>query len=285
MSFWKRLENRLSRWAIPNITTIIIAGQVMLYFGRQIMAAQNRGGDPLSKIYLIPSKVMEGEVWRLFSFPFTPPNTNLFFAFFGWYLFYLFGTLLEQQWGTTRYNIFLGIGCIANVAAGFIAYTQGFDTLVNNYFLYGTVFLAFARLNPTFIINVMFILPIQIKWLALLAWLRYAYGLMTGGWMEQMLVVASITNYLLFFGRDHFRELKQGQRRRSYQGKVKEATRKFEHVCVVCGLNSKDSPKTLFRYCSKCSGQQCYCPDHIHNHVCIVEESKELEDPALTDSS
>ena len=283
MSFWKRLEKRFSRWAIPNITTIIIAGQVMLYFGRQIIAAQNRGGDPLSKIYLIPSKVIEGEVWRLFSFPFSPPNTNLIFAFFGWYLFYLFGTFLEQQWGTTRYNIFLGFGCIANVAAGFIAYTQGFDTLINNYFLYGTVFLAFARLNPTFIINVMFILPIQIKWLALLAWFRYAYGLMTGGWMEQMLVVASIANYLLFFGRDHFRELKQGQRRRSYQEKAKKATKKFEHVCVVCGLNSTDSPKTLFRYCSKCSGQQCYCPDHIRDHVCIVDESEEQEDPALAD--
>ena len=284
MSFLKRLEARLRRWAIPNVTGIIIAGQVLLYFARMIFAGQNPGVDPLAKIYLIPSKVMGGEIWRLISFPFVPPSAMLLFAFFGWYIFYLFGTFLENQWGTVRYNIFLGIGCLASIAASFIAFAQGTNQVVDNYFLYGTVFLAFARLNPNFVINAFLILPIQIKWLALLMWLGYGYGFLKGDWMARMLIVASVLNYLLFFGREHWRELKQGHRRRSFQAKTKAATKKFDHECLVCGLNSSDSPRTLFRYCSKCSGPCCYCPEHIQNHEHVTAEEDKVDDSALANS-
>ena len=283
--FLKRLEARLRPWAIPNLTGILIAGQVVLYFARMLLAAQNRGNDPLALIYLIPSKVIEGEFWRLLSFPFEPPNTGLLFAFFGWYLFHLFGASIENDWGTTRYNIFLLLGCLVNVMATFMAWAQGVDMIASNAFLYGTVFLAFARLFPNFVINLMFILPIRIKWLALLMWISYAYGILRGDWMDRMLIVASVSNYLLFFGREHWRDLKQGQRRRSFQGKTKTATQKFTHQCLICGLNSSDSPRTLFRYCSKCSGQCCYCPDHIQDHEHIIKEDEKVDDSEFANSN
>jgi hypothetical protein len=84
--------------------------------------------------------------------------------------------------------------------------------------------------------------------------------------MTRMLVVATVLNYLLFFGPEHMREFRQQHRRRSFQTKSKKATAAHKHVCRVCGVNSTDSPKTLFRYCSKCEGQVCYCPDHIRDH-------------------
>jgi ribosomal protein L37AE/L43A len=83
--------------------------------------------------------------------------------------------------------------------------------------------------------------------------------------------LASIANYLAFFGREHFREVKQGQRRRSFQAKI-EKTAKALHTCRVCGLDSESSPKTAFRYCSKCAGQCCYCPEHIQNHEHVLNE-------------
>jgi hypothetical protein len=84
--------------------------------------------------------------------------------------------------------------------------------------------------------------------------------------------VATVLNYLLFFGREHVRELRHGQRRRSFQSKAKRATSTAGHACVVCGLNSEDSPRTLFRYCSKCSGQRCYCPQHIRDHEHVIDK-------------
>jgi len=263
MSLLPRLESRFGRWAIPNVTVIIIAGQVLLYFLQVMRAGQ---GGELAKIYLLPSAVLQGEVWRLFTFLFAPPATRSIFVIFYWILMYLFGNGLEQQWGTFRYNIFLLIGYLASVAAAFIAYAFGYDAIANNGFLYGTVFLAFARLFPDFTINIYFILPIKIKWLALLMWIGYGYGFIKGDWMGRMLIVASILNYLLFFGREHVRDWRQGHRRREYQSKVKATSKSIQHQCEVCDLNSETSPRTLFRYCSKCDGQCCYCPEHIRNH-------------------
>ena len=282
MSFLTRLESRLQRWAIPNLTGIIIAGQVLLYFARMMLAAQNPGADPLAKIYLIPSQVIGGEIWRLFSFPFVPPHTTLIFAAFGWYLFHLFGTSLENKWGTARFNIFFGIGYLANIVATFIAWMCGVDLIADNAFLYGTVFLAFARMFPDFVINVMFILPIRIKWLALLMWVGYGYGLMIGNWMSRMLIVASVLNYLMFFGRAHWRDVKQGQRQRTFQAKF--APQKVAHKCLVCGKSSQDSPRTQFRYCSKCDGQCCYCPEHIQDHEHVTGEEPEASDSELANS-
>ena len=91
-------------------------------------------------------------------------------------------------------------------------------------FLYSTIMLAFARLYPNFTLNLFFILPIQIKWLALLAWIGLGYGLVTGDWMQRLLIVASVANYLVFFGRDHWRDLKQGQRRRAFQARTEKAS-------------------------------------------------------------
>lgn len=215
--------------------------------------------------------VLRGEIWRLFTFAFVPPQIELIWAFFYFYLFYLYGTTLENEWGTVRYNLFLLIGLIANVIAAFVAWNFGALDNASNTFLYSTVFLAFARLFPNFILNIFFILPIQIKWLALLMWLGLGYGLITGDWMQRLLIVASVFNYLIFFGRDHWRDLKQSQRRRSYQARTEKAAKPPVHTCRICGLDSNTSPKTSFRYCSKCNGQCCYCPEHIRDHEHVVE--------------
>lgn len=269
MSLISRLESRFGRWAIPNVTAIIIAGQVLLYFLQVTQAG--RGGE-LAKIHLLPSAVMQGEVWRLVTFVFTPPASRSLFVIFYWILMHLFGTSLEQHWGTFRYNIFLLLGYLASVVAAFIAYGFGFDIIADNGFLYGTLFLAFARVNPDFTINLYFILPIKIRWLALLMWIFYGYQFVTGNWMERMLVFASVFNYLLFFGRGHISEWKHGQRRRSFESKVKAASKAITHQCEVCEKNSENSPKTLFRYCSKCEGQRCYCPEHIQDHEHVGSE-------------
>jgi len=263
MSLLSRLESRFGRWAIPNLTVLIIAGQVLLYF-LQFTRAGN--GGEMAKIHLLPSAVMEGEVWRLFTFLFAPPASRSLLVIFYWVLMYMFGNGLEQQWGTFKYNLFLLVGYLASVAAAFIAYAFGYDMIADNSFLYGSLFLAFARLFPDFTINLYFVLPIKIKWLALLMWLWYAYEFLQGDWMGRMMIFASVLNYLLFFGKEHLRDWRQGSRRRRFESTVKSAAKAIQHECRVCGVNSETSPKTLFRYCSQCDGQCCYCPEHIREH-------------------
>jgi hypothetical protein len=276
-----RLERRFGRFAIPNLTTFLVVGQAVLY-----AASRLPQGVALDRVVLDPVRVSQGEVWRLVTFLFYPPSDDTFFVIFYFMLFLFIGTTLERQWGAFRFNLYIFIGWLANLAAAFIGaavvgqmipdLAEGplklAGALAGNVFLYSSLFLAFARLYPDFVIRVMFVLPVKIKWLALLQWLTYGFLLVTGGWMTKMLILATVLNYLLFFGREHIRDLRQHRRKRTFRSQATKAVRAPTHQCRVCGANSGDSPRMAFRYCSKCEGQACYCPEHIGNHEHVTAE-------------
>jgi hypothetical protein len=270
MSLLSRLQPKLGRYAVPNLTVIVIIGQVFLYIASQIDPVN--GANLLDRLRFYPEKVLEGQVWRVVTFLFEPPGSNVVFAFFFWYLFYLFGTTLEISWGTFRYNVYLLIGYWASVAAAFALYFsgQGFGMPASSGFLYGTVFLAFARLYPDFVMTIFFVLPVKVKWLALLQWIGYAMGFLFGTWMIRAMIAASVANYLLFFGRELLQELRHSHRRMRFQTKAMGAQRLIVHKCQCCGVSSDDEPKMQFRYCSKCEGDCCYCPEHLRNHEHVV---------------
>lgn len=264
------LERRLSPFAIPHITLLLILGQVVVYVVNMSQQGNGGGAPLLENIVLVPNLVMAGQWWRVLTFLIMPPPTNPIFAFFAWYLFYLMGSALENVWGTFRFNVFLLVGWVASVAAAFFFAPAA---VAGNEFLYGTVFLAFARFYPDFILNLFFILPVKIKWLALLAWLGYAVAFITGDWPAKGLILAAVLNYILFFWRDHWTAAHDHRRRLKFATKTAKV-KAIVHQCRVCGRSSADEPKTAFRYCSQCAGQQCYCPDHIRDHEHVVEPVK-----------
>lgn len=287
LTFVDRLQRRFGWFAVPNVTMALIVGQAVLYVANFLaMRGVLPGGIALDRLMLDPAKVMQGEVWRLVTFLFTPPMIGPIFVIFYFALFHLFGTTLEREWGTFKFNLFLLVGYLANVAAAFAGafilqqqleimagdVLQFASLNATNGFLYGSIFLAFARLYPDFTMNLFFILPIRIRWLALLMWIGYAYALVTGGWMTRMLVIATTLNYILFFGQEHIREWRHGRRKRVFLAETKWASAPAKHACAVCGRSSVNEPRTLFRYCSKCTGQRCFCPEHIRDHEHVIEK-------------
>src|SRR5690606_5700220 len=108
------------------------------------------------------------------------------------------------NWGAFRYNLFLGIGYVATIAAGFLVP----DAAVNNGFLYGSVFLAFAHLYPDFTLYLLLLLPVKIKWLALLTWIGYAWVFVVGTWSDRVSIVAAVANFLLFFSVDIWQRMR-----------------------------------------------------------------------------
>ena len=280
MSLLSRLNSKFGRYAVQNLTQMLIVGQVLLYVAWQLNPQP--GADVMDRIQLFPADVLAGEYWRLITFLFVPPLINPIFAFFFWYLFYLMGTTLEASWGTFRYNVFLLIGYLASVGTAFAVYfaTGGVIFPASNGFLYGTVFLAFARLYPDFVLHIFFILPVKIKWLALLQWLGYAFGFVFGSWMSKGMIVASVLNFLLFFGLDVWRDMKHGHRRMRHQARTLRTPSRLVHTCAVCGLTSDAAPQTQFRYCSKCDGELCYCPEHLRNHEHVVRHAEAVSEPS-----
>lgn len=274
MSILSLLDAKFGRYAVPNLTVILIIGQVLVYVAQQLNPGQ-QGFDVLGRIGLNPDRVMAGEYWRIVTFLFAPPLANLIFAVFFWYLFYLMGTTLEVTWGTFRYNVYLLMGYISSVVAAFIVYfSHGLVPGIEapNGFLYGTVFLAFARFFPDFTLYTMLVIPIKIRWLAMIQWVIYGFDFMSGPWMTKAMIFASVANYFLFFGRDIWLAAKQGHRRTRFHARVMQGQPKIVHVCRTCGITSHDAPHMQFRYCSKCNGDACYCPAHLRDHDHVVAQ-------------
>ena len=268
MSLLNKLERTLGRFAIPGLSLYLVMAQVACWslaiFGRL---------DP-ERIALLPAAVRAGEIWRLVTFLALPPDfgTGAFsvvFTAFAWYVFFLVGSALEGYWGAFRYNLFIGLGWLLTMAAAWVtpyAYAS-------NLFLAGSVFLAFAFLNPEFEMLLFFILPMKAKWLGSIQWLYYGYKFVTGTASKRLMVLAAVVNFLVFFAGDIVQRIRTGRRRMSHQAKVFAAApdeKEPRHRCHVCGKTDLTDPMLDFRYCSKCAGDQCYCPEHIFNHVHVT---------------
>jgi hypothetical protein len=268
MSLLSRLERNLGRYAIPDLSLYLIIGQVM------ILGFALLGQFDVGRIMLLPAAVQAGEFWRLGTFLLVPPVTTLtltsaLFLAFGWYLFYLMGSALEQHWGALRFNGFILLGWLLTVGAAFVTPAL----YATNAYMAATVFLAFAYLNPDFVMYIFFFLPVKIKWLALIHWLGYGFILIVGTWAERLMIFASTSNFLVFFARDLVRSVGSGQRRQAWQARNFTAAnneREPRHRCHLCNRTDLTHPQIDFRYCSKCAGDQCYCSDHIFTHLHVV---------------
>ncbi len=264
MTLLDRLERRLGHLAVPNVTIGLILGQVFVYIVDKFQPGR------MPNVALIPNRVLEGEVWRVFSFIFEPPLTDPLWALIFWYVFYLMGTALEQTWGAFRYNVYLLIGWAATAAAAFLAP----ESPASIEFLQGSVFLAFAWLYPEFVFYLFFILPVKVKWLALLTWIFYFLAFIAGDWINKVLIFASVANFLVFFGKSIFLRMRMGRRRMAEQADRIRSKDKARHQCRICGITERTHPDEDFRYCSKCEGTQCYCSAHLPNHEHVTSASE-----------
>ncbi len=273
MSFLDRLERIFGRLAVPNLALYIVIGQVFVLLVRMLNLLDG------TLLLYAPAALMAGQWWRPFTFIFyLDPGTwfgsqiaGYVMMVFGWQLFYLMGGALEHYWGTFRFNVFLLLSWALTVALAFITP----HIVVSNLYILGSVFLAFAFLNPDFEILVMFILPVKIKWLAMITWALYAVGLVLGGMALRLQIAAPVVTFLLFFAPSMIRSLQHGKRVATRRVERERERQQPRHVCHVCGKTDISNPELDFRYCSKCAGDQCYCPEHIHNHSHVVAPESE----------
>jgi hypothetical protein len=256
MKFLDLLDRVVRPIAIPNLTQIIIAGQAIMFLAGMT--------DPalVSRASLVWSLVLQGEVWRLVTFLIIPVSFSPLWLFFALYIFYMFGTALEQHWGVVRYNTFLMLGALLTIAAAGLVP----NLPVDGTFLYGTVFLAFATYNPNFTLNLFFVLPVKVKWLAWLQAAGYGLAFLVGGMAAKLLVLASIGNYLIFFAPKAIAWFRHRDRRKKWEARQFKPGAQPRHKCAKCGIDSDTHPNADFRYCSKCGGEKAYCQDHLRDH-------------------
>lgn len=255
MSWLDRLEKKGRRFGVRGVVLCLAIAQ-----GMGLVASLVEGAD-LSRLNLVANDVKAGEVWRLVTFLALPPCGIPILAFLGIYFFFIMGTALEGYWGAFRLNLYLFVGYLATVSTALILPDQP----TTNALIVTSVFLAFATVYPDFVIYLMFILPIRIRWLAMLTWIGYAFSFIVGDWMIRGLIALSVANYFMFFGGDVWRRIKYGHRKMAESAKKIAVQHVPFHTCAACGKTDASHPKLEFRYCSRCGGVG-YCEEHIGNH-------------------
>jgi len=265
MDLLTRLERRFGRYAIRGLMSYIVYGNALVY----LIGYFDQRGVLEGLLRLEPAAVLKGEIWRLASFVMIPPSASPLFIFFVLYFYYLIGTNLEREWGSARFNLYYLAGMAGTVLGAFIT---GEGTTA--FYLNLSLFLAFARLFPEFEFLLFFVLPVKAKYLAWLDWGFLGFSLLVEGWPARAAILASLLNFLLFFGGDlpaYLRRRRQVHRNRRRLLEALEDTPP-RRVCAVCGRTDKSHPRMIFRTCKICGLGRDYCEEHLHAHEHVAAE-------------
>ena len=267
------------RFGIPNLMMYIAVANLAIYLLDTLSL-----GDSLSSILTFDRySILHGQIWRLLTFVLLPQSgdflffrgSGIFFVVISAYFYYWIGSLLEREWGTTRFSVFYLGGVILNIVYGLIT---GYASM---HYVNLSMFFAFAVLFPDMQVLLFYILPIKVKWLAWIDAALFTWDVLSSllalNIVGALLPLVAILNFLIFFWSDFKEAL--GYRKRRYQHRHSQQTINFKktagkayqekgyiHKCAVCGKTDTDFPDMVFRYCSKCNGYYCYCEEHINNH-------------------
>lgn len=279
MNFLNKMERKFGRYAIHNLTKYMIGcyaiGYILLYAGNLF------GFSITGYLTLSPYHILHGQIWRIVSWLLIPPPTsNIVFVLIMLLFYYSLGETLERTWGAFRYNVYILGGVLFTVIGAFLLYfmmganpflSMAYSMAFSTYYINLSIFLAFAANYPDMQVLFMMIIPMKMKWLAVLDIAYLLYDMVKGGWGIRTVILASLLNFIIYFlsTRNYQRiSPKEIHRKQQFQRAVhpKMAPGVTKHKCAVCGRTEKDGDDLEFRFCSKCNGNYEYCQDHLFTH-------------------
>ena len=112
MNNWlNRLERKYGRFGIPNLTNILVAGQILVFAVELFLNSMITADLALNRFFLL-----RGEVWRLVSFVFVPfSGGSILSVVLGIYFTWFIGTALEREWGDFRYTVYFLLGMLGAI--------------------------------------------------------------------------------------------------------------------------------------------------------------------------
>lgn len=271
MNWLNKLERKIGKYAITNLSIWLIGGYVIGY----VLSFLAPGLS--SYLQLEPMLILKGQVWRIFTWVLVPPTGFGIFTFIMLFFYYSLGTQLERTWGTFRYNVYIFSGMLFTVIGAFLLYAlyyliggvtvYGMGSVISTYYINLSIFLAFAACYPDMQVMLYFIIPLKIRWMAYLDVAYLIFQCLVSSWPERVIIIASVLNFIVFFfsTRNYNRVSPAAiKRKRDYRKKVNAATIR-RHKCAICGRTEADGD-IEFRFCSKCNGNYEYCQDHLFTH-------------------
>lgn len=275
------LQRRIERFffrnrdvGVRNLMLFIVIGMILVYAVNSI--------DPSNTLYKMlcfdKGAVLHGQVWRLVTYVFLSAY-NPFFLLLVSLLYYRIGNIIENRCGVLKFNLYYLAGIVfIDIMAMITGWQPGIDTF------HYSLLLVYATLCPEDQMLLLFIIPIRMKYLAIVYLGLIALSFLQGN----LFPLCAILNYLIFFGADmrnifpslgiYHRSSSRARPQRNRPGpspdwanryRSKDGKRPYRHKCTVCGRTDTEHPELEFRYCSRCNGYYCYCIEHINNHTHI----------------
>lgn len=292
MSVLKNLRTEFNRFCykhrnkgLPNLMLYITIATAIVY----VMNMTDRNFTLYYALCFDRAAILQGQIWRLFTFPFVyGTGNNLVLFTVSLLCYFSLGRAIENTWGTFRFNLFYLSGVLL-----MDAFCMIFGGWADAYHLNLSLFLAYATLYPDTHFLLFFIIPVKAWILAvvdLVLILLDVFGRVYGPFPSFLFPLVAIANYILFFGKDVanvfpitwrinasrlFKKKPKNapgrgpihyQASGSYQSATAQVKAPYTHKCTVCGRTDVSDPGLGFRYCSRCNGFHCYCEDHIGNH-------------------
>lgn len=209
MKLLRKMERRFGRYAIRNLSLVVIATYVFGYLC-QFVAPR-----VLSYFTLDPAMIFQhGQVWRLVTWILIPPESLDFFTIIMLFFYYSIAKVLERTWGDFLFNVYIFGGLILTVAGACVMYgvlmavgspsallnIQAIPYYCSTYYVNMSIFLAFALTYPDMEVLLYFFIPIRMKWMGWLygAFLIYQFY-KTPLWSGRILMIISLLNFLIYF--------------------------------------------------------------------------------------
>lgn len=191
--FLDRISYKFRKVCIPNLMLYIVIAMAGVFIVELFVPQM-----PLRNYLYFDKALILGanQWWRLITWIFIPTNSSIIWIIFSLYFYYLIGSALEAQWGSFKFNLYYLIGMIGTIIGGFITGTT------DNTFLNYSLFFAFAVLYPDFQVRLFFLIPLKIKWLALIDLVFFVLMFILGDVHSKVAIVASVLNFILFFYED-----------------------------------------------------------------------------------
>ncbi len=259
-----RLERRLGKFAIPNLTHFIVGGMALVF----VLSMLRPGFTELLELDL--GAVERGEVWRLVTYLFIPRSTSVFWILLSLYWTWWIGNSLDAEWGAFKFNVYYFLGMVGTTLAAFIS-----GRSVGNLDFNLSLTFAFATLAPDYEIFLYFILRVKMKWIALLLAAVQIVEAVSQGWPERAAIAVSFLNYFLFFGghligllRSRNVQVRQAARRTSLRTPPPAAAEAMGgRSCAICGAREEDDADIRVCSCERCGGKpRNLCLMHAKNH-------------------
>ena len=261
MDWIDKLERRFGGLAVPGLTRYLSMAMLSVFF---LQKTDTIGFERLMMSY---EAVIDGQIWRLFTFLLIPMSTNPFFLLFELMILVMVGDGLERHWGSFKLTLYYLVGAVATALSAMLI--GGY--IADSRLIYQSMFFAFATVFPNYELLLFFILPVKVKYLALFSAFWIVWTVAVAPLEIKVAALLTVANYLLFFGRTGvdtiIRNKKAYQRRKSFEESFRSGDEP-RHRCSVCQRTEKSNPELQFRYCTcdQCEGGTAFCLEHLADH-------------------